>query len=1012
MKARSVFLLLLLLSSFAHAQQRYRETQYTQVNGLPQNSINALHFTPGGFLWMATEGGLVRFSGEKFKVFSKQNVAEIRDDRIKLFVSDADGKLYAQGSKGEVFNIKEHTIAHISNGTYRYMIKGVLPSHNLLNRDEQWMFNTAIQNRLFLYPVQFAITGQNQYSILGRKCIYTYNKEGQIDSIELDILPQRYFTLNGTEYVFDKKKSLYRIERKASKAKLHLIYAFENGDENTQLIHKYVSRKVYLIQGEKLAEVRISDSHKVEVVPILDNLPENDEITDVDCYQDVVAVGTLSNGLYIYKKNLFETLLPNESINKSTKPYYAIDVDSKGNIYTARGQVFHLSGYREILLNGGRSSPETIKLVDDTSIYFAFADSIFRYNLGSKQAKFIYNTGKQDIISAIDVHGESVYASASKELVVLNPNASPQKYPYEQNLTERINHIYTTIDNVIYAGGCNGLFRADTQSAKMVNISPQLDFCVRYITQINDLLVVCTYGNGIWVRYRDKWIKLPSDRNNSIAKAHTFVCDYKNRIWISTNNGIIQTTLALVAQYVNDTNIVITYRKYDHYDGIINNEFNAGCQPAFTLDNYGRLAFPSMYGIVRFHPDDIAKQHTSKIYIDEILVEGLPIPIPDSIITIPTRTKNFTIELTWPNWQNPESITASYYLNNYVAAPTYISNTGSSISYSNLSGGNYPLYISLILNGTNRVEDNLELRVAVEYAFYETLWFRLLLVVGIAGLVFLLFQFYTLYIRRQNQLLEEQVSLRTIELDKMNQTLNAYNQQLVASEKELKQSISLKNRLISIITHDIITPLRFIAMVARNTESNTKQAELLSTLNDIHHTSIRLHDNAQNILNWIKHQTSKVEIRHTNVPLFAVVEEIVELLKDPAESVKVEIINNIELDKLIITDRNILSIIIHNIISNAVKYTRNATVNIGSVDNNGFTTITISDNGGGINQAMLLRINRVLNRKQSYFIDDTSGGHGLGFIIISELSQLIGADVEIQSSNQGTTVILKIPVTN
>jgi signal transduction histidine kinase len=53
-----------------------------------------------------------------------------------------------------------------------------------------------------------------------------------------------------------------------------------------------------------------------------------------------------------------------------------------------------------------------------------------------------------------------------------------------------------------------------------------------------------------------------------------------------------------------------------------------------------------------------------------------------------------------------------------------------------------------------------------------------------------------------------------------------------------------------------------------------------------------------------------------------------------------------------------------------------------------------------------------LNREQSYFIDDTSGGHGLGFIIISELSQLIGATVEIQSSSEGTTVIFKIPTTN
>jgi signal transduction histidine kinase len=320
--------------------------------------------------------------------------------------------------------------------------------------------------------------------------------------------------------------------------------------------------------------------------------------------------------------------------------------------------------------------------------------------------------------------------------------------------------------------------------------------------------------------------------------------------------------------------------------------------------------------------------------------------------------------------------------------------------------------VQLIFNGLDKIEHSMQLQLEVESAFYETLWFRLLLLVSASGFIFLIIQAYTFYLRRQNQQLEHQVSLRTQELDKMNQTLSAYNLQLIASEKELKQSISLKNRLISIITHDIITPLRFIAMVARNTEADTKQDELLLTLNDIHHTSIRLHDNAQNILNWIKHQTSKIEVSRTNVPLFAIVEEITELLKEPSQSVNVELINNIELDKLIITDRNILSIMLHNIVSNAVKYTRNSTVNIGSTDSNGFTDITISDNGSGIQQSMLQRIKKVLNREQSYFIDDTSGGHGLGFIIISELSQLIGATVEIQSSSEGTTVIFKIPTTN
>lgn len=1012
MKALKFFFAFLAISANINAQQNYRNVQFTQANGLPQNSINSLYFTPGGFLWLATEGGLVRFNGQKFKVFNKQNVAKIEDDRIKFIISDVAGNIYAQDSKGEVLQIKENTLSYFNKGRYSYPIRGVLPGAYPLEDSVHAGSERSIRNRILLNPIQIISKAENQYAVLGKNYIYSIHKNGHIDSIELNISPLYYFTSNAVEYILDRNKTLYRLDKSTIGPSLTLVYAFGNKIANTQLIHKYTTGKTYLIQDNTLSEVNLAIKDHVEIIPILYNLPANDDVSDIDCFNDIIAIGTLSNGLYIYKQNHFETLLPPERENRSVTPFYAIDSDNKGNIYSAKGHIFQTNGYRNVLFNRGSISPEILKIVGDTTIYFAFGDSVFSYSLNTRKQIFLYNTGAEDIISAMEVKTDRIYVSGSKEIIMISSGKVVAKYPFEIKLTQRINHIYVSPNTEIYAGGCDGLFAADKKINKMVNISPQNDFCVRQVSLLNDVLVVCTYGSGIWLKNKGKWTQLPNDDNNAIAKAHTLVCDAKGRIWISTNNGIIQTTLVAITSFINQTTSSISYRKFDHHDGIVNSEFNGGCQPAYILDTYGRIAFPSMYGVVRFHPDSIATYHPSKIYIDAITLDGNLYPTLDSIIHIPSGATNLTIDLTWPNWSNPTSITASYYLTKHDPNPSNISGSTASIIYNNLSTGTYPLMVQLIFNGLDKIEHSMQLQLEVESAFYETLWFRLLLLVSASGFIFLIIQAYTFYLRRQNQQLEHQVSLRTQELDKMNQTLSAYNLQLIASEKELKQSISLKNRLISIITHDIITPLRFIAMVARNTEADTKQDELLLTLNDIHHTSIRLHDNAQNILNWIKHQTSKIEVSRTNVPLFAIVEEITELLKEPSQSVNVELINNIELDKLIITDRNILSIMLHNIVSNAVKYTRNSTVNIGSTDSNGFTDITISDNGSGIQQSMLQRIKKVLNREQSYFIDDTSGGHGLGFIIISELSQLIGATVEIQSSSEGTTVIFKIPTTN
>jgi ligand-binding sensor domain-containing protein len=54
---------------YAFGQNQYTGSQYTSENGLPQNSIKDIAADSDGFIWLATEDGLVRFDGRQFKVF-------------------------------------------------------------------------------------------------------------------------------------------------------------------------------------------------------------------------------------------------------------------------------------------------------------------------------------------------------------------------------------------------------------------------------------------------------------------------------------------------------------------------------------------------------------------------------------------------------------------------------------------------------------------------------------------------------------------------------------------------------------------------------------------------------------------------------------------------------------------------------------------------------------------------------------------------------------------------------
>ncbi|MFN6114923.1 MAG: two-component regulator propeller domain-containing protein, partial [Flavobacteriales bacterium] len=74
--------------SEATAQQGWSVQQFTAENGLPQNSVASLAFDSSGYLWITTEGGLVRYDGRSMRVFSTRTDTVLRDDRMRYLLMD------------------------------------------------------------------------------------------------------------------------------------------------------------------------------------------------------------------------------------------------------------------------------------------------------------------------------------------------------------------------------------------------------------------------------------------------------------------------------------------------------------------------------------------------------------------------------------------------------------------------------------------------------------------------------------------------------------------------------------------------------------------------------------------------------------------------------------------------------------------------------------------------------------------------------------------------------------
>jgi signal transduction histidine kinase len=139
--------------------------------------------------------------------------------------------------------------------------------------------------------------------------------------------------------------------------------------------------------------------------------------------------------------------------------------------------------------------------------------------------------------------------------------------------------------------------------------------------------------------------------------------------------------------------------------------------------------------------------------------------------------------------------------------------------------------------------------------------------------------------------------------------------------------------------------------------------------------------------------------------------EKINLLKLSSEKKNINIKVEIEEDFNVYLDRNHLGVVIQNVINNAIKFTRkNGLISISAHLNDKYATIKITDNGIGIHEELLAKLN-TMQQIQSSKGTEGEKGTGLGLMLCRELIEKNNGTLEIVSiKNEGTTIIVQVPL--
>ncbi len=988
-----------------NAQKNFVIKQFNSTNGLPQNSINGIQMNEHGYMWLATEGGIVKYDGNKFKTYKECDGKPIESDRIKGLTKTIKNEILAYDIFGRIYQMKDNEL-HLVGKSKTLYIRGALPNVKVINyiqsifekKDKDWLY--------FQYPVKVFPLSETQFAVISKGGFYIYQDTTLISFIptkELKI--SQPFFIKGEIFFFDKDKSIFKVnigQKKYEKIELTGDILKNEYFKKTKTLEKLywkISDKFAFIKlGETLYKLESKDT-KIISQEVIDKLPEKCIVNEI-IYNDInkaYYIGTDTRGLFVYKQKEILTLTYNNNSMSISNSYYAQVALDSASIMTYNLRKFSLKEVTDYSFTDKMLNSEGILKDTRGNIWYGLLEKIYRYDIKSKKHIYISSDAEARITSFLE-DGDTTWVGTPKSFGYVYKDVYHKSYkeilPYGENTTP-----YCMIkkdDSTIWAATCSGIISiAISNNIKKSEILLK-NFCVRNLFQYKDKIFIGTYGYGYLVYQNGKFTQMPMDANNCLKSVHGFILDDSNYVWMSTNRGIFKTHFEDIISYLSDTTRNIYYSYFGQEDGLENIEFNGGCDPNCLKLKNGFFSFSSMEGLVWLNPlkvnDPLPKD---EIFIDEIISDKKTIYERSNLI-LPSDFNEVIFNISSPYWGNNANLQFEYNLEGLNNTWLLLKNSNLSISYPNLPSGKYILHIRKKAGKgyNNYVTKNIPFQI--QKRIYEETWF-IIICIGLAILIIIgIVRVFSFRIRQRNLQLEKTIQSRISDLLELNKELSA-------SEKKLKQSVDIKNMLIGIISHDIITPLRFISITAKNAFKGNNMLNM-DFIKDIQTTSDKLHHNAQNILNWIRYQNDLIKVSKESVALNPLVEDQLDLIAEMTAQKRNTFVNDISYDDVIFTDATIINIIIQNIFSNANKYCQDTTIKVSGEHVGEKYQLHIEDNGPGMSKENLMRIKEI---KALRSVEVLSNRSGIGYIIIIELLELLNGKINIESEEgKGTKITL------
>lgn len=788
-----------------------RDVQYiyhnwNNTNGLIQNSVADIVQDEEGYLWLATEEGVLRFDGTNFKVFNRENTSglhsstfyDLAKSKQGIWAAALNTVLFLSSDSIKTYDFRKHLknswISAISEDHTGMLWIGTNNGELFYIKNQKIVKYLGRPTNKFK-NIQILSTGPGVLFMGTERGLFELNKDKVFVSVpgfETQNIRALESDKNGSLWIGTKDDGLYHLQGEKI-----THYSVKEGLNELFIRSLGISPGGEIWIGTSSSGIQILKDGKFK--DLKDNGISNDGIKRIAFSEPgLIWLGTPASGLIQMKPARIQTILKSDGLaDKVILPIYQhpngeiwIGTAGQGINRIKNGKIYHYTR-RDGLAN------EIIISVYGTTdkIFVGTVGGLNIFNL--KTSKFDKEYTMKDGLASNVVQSvladskNRIWISTASGGVHLLENDTIKRLPLPDGLLNaEMTSIFEDHKSIIWIGTAGAGF-----------ISIDLKNNIRHYK--NDLGVS---SDIIYTFYEDKegtlWLgseagliafqkKKVFNKSNGLKfnGIYRIIDDGKGFIWMSGNFGLQLVSIQdLIKQKHNGSKgFKITSRLFSTADGMANSETNGNISPAGWKMKDGSLWFPTVEGIAVVN----TAKSESKLNLDAVKIHSIQyggvVKTLLKNIKIPPNVSSISIDYTNINLNNPEDATFYYRL------------LGLSDVWEK-AGNRRTAYFTLLNPGKYTFEVKAEelgiwsqvsrFSFIVVPFFYQTIWFKSIMAVLLLVVCYFVFKLYSSM--HHETVLKNLVFERTKELQNSNKELEKINQQLRASQEQY-QSLFFNN---------------------------------------------------------------------------------------------------------------------------------------------------------------------------------------------------------------------------